>query len=162
MELHFLRHAIAADPSKHRDDAARPLTDEGVEKMEKAAKGIRSGFSFDRVVSSPYVRARQTAEIVMKAVGFEGKLQLSEAMTPDGDFKALARLVSTFGDAESVLLVGHQPSISRFVSQLVAGRPDAAIDFKKGALCRLEVLQKDPLSGVLKAFLPPKCLQEMR
>jgi phosphohistidine phosphatase len=161
MELHFLRHAIAADPAKYRDDAERPLTSEGVQKMEKAAKGIAAEFSFDRVVSSPYVRARQTAEIVMKAAGFEGKLQLSDAMTPDGDFKALARLAATFGDDESVLLVGHQPSISRFVSELVAGRPDASIDFKKGALCRVELLQKDPFSGVLKAFLSPKYLQSM-
>jgi phosphohistidine phosphatase len=164
MELYFLRHAIAAEPgsAKFRNDSERPLTPEGVEKFEKAAKGIRkAGLTFHRIVSSPYVRARQTAEIVAKEIGFEGKVAFSDAMTPEADFRALAKLVAEFGDAEDVLLVGHQPSIGRFVSQLIAARPDASIDFKKGALCRVELLQKDPAVGVLKGFFSPKFLQKL-
>lgn len=164
MELYFLRHAIAAglDGAKFKSDSERPLTEEGIDKMEKAAKGMReAGFMFHRIVSSPYVRARQTAEIAAEALGFGGKIIYSDALIPEADFKSLSRLIASFGDAEEVLLVGHQPSIGRFVSQLIVGRPDASIDFKKGALCCVELLQKDPAAGVLKSFFSPKYLQKL-
>ncbi len=164
MELYFLRHAIAADPdgSKYRSDAERPLTGEGVEKMTRAARGFKkAGIGFDRIVSSPYVRARHTAEITAKELAFQGKIAFSDALKPESDFKSFGKLLQSFEDGEKVLFVGHQPSISTFVSILFTGRPDASIDFKKGALCRVDLDRTDPPGGSLKWFLPSKFAQKL-
>ncbi len=164
MELYFLRHAIAADPdsSKYRLDAERPLTGEGIEKMGRTARGFKkAGITFHRIVSSPYLRARHTAEITAKELDFDGKIAYADALKPEADFKNFSKLLQSFKDDEKVLLVGHQPSIGSFVSCLCAGRPDASIDFKKGALCRVDLYRTDPPAGALKWFMPPKFAQKI-
>ena len=164
MELYFLRHAIAADPQTagFSEDSERPLVAEGVKKMKKAAKGMKSAVSmFDRVISSPYVRARETAEIVVNALAFPGTVEFSESLIPGADFREFAKLLKQFSGEDRVLFVSHEPTISHFVSRLVSSGQDVSIDIKKSSLCRVDLADGVAGHGQLKWLLSPKLLQSM-
>lgn len=136
MNLYILRHAIAVPRGtpEHKDED-RPLTKEGSRKMKLAAQGMRKmGLEFGRILSSPYLRARQTAEIVADV--FKLEVVLSEPLIPTASHRVLiANLVKIRED--SVLLVGHEPHLSEFVSVLACGTGDAQLELKKGGLCKL-------------------------
>ena len=161
MELYFLRHAIAAEPGTIAvsHDSERPLTSEGVEKMEQEAAGMRRmDLSFDSVVSSPYLRARDTASLVVKKLEFEGKVRYSEALVPNAEFKSFFELLKEFEPESRILFVGHMPSLGEFVSHLISGRGTVEVDFKKGGLCRVDLPQNlaPGILGKLAWFLTPK------
>ena len=164
MELYFLRHGIAADREEAQvaADAERPLTDEGIKKMTKAAEGMKKlGFSFDKIVSSPYVRARHTAEIAAEGIKFSGKIKFSESLTPESNFRLFSKLVNEFSENERVLFVGHQPTMGSFISELVTGANDFYFDMKKGSLCRVDLYPDiNPIRGELKWLLTSKILRQ--
>ena len=149
MELYFLRHAIAAESGDFEGkDSSRPLTEEGVEKMKKAAKGMKNlKIEPDAVLSSPYVRAAHTAEIVSRTLGFTHPIQYENCLIPSGSPKELLKLLRNFPVTSRLLLVGHQPSLGEFVSTLVFGQTVLSVDFKKGGLCRVDLPK--PEAGVL-------------
>jgi phosphohistidine phosphatase len=164
MQLYLMRHAIAhelgADGS--RTDAGRTLTTEGRANTRAAAQAMRRlELDFDAIWTSPLVRARQTAEIVAEVLKKNHCLQevpeLAPGASPERIVKALARL----DHGSSVLLVGHEPDLSRLVAFLVWGSLEAdRLDFKKGALCRLD--GEFGLGGgkaTLRWFLAPKQLR---
>ena len=94
--------------------------------------------SFDLILSSPYLRARQTAEIVAEALKARKKLELTDSLTPGGSPKKLVELLNQLQPApESVMLVGHEPYLSGLVSLLVSGEARSAVVMKKGGLCKL-------------------------
>lgn len=164
MELYFLRHAIAAERgSQYLDDASRALTDEGAEKMKKGAQGMKiMQLGIDRIVSSPYVRARQTAQIAAKGIDFKNEIEFSEALTPHANFPDLARLLVRFPPDARALLVGHEPSISGFVSVLISGEHNVQMDFQTGGLCRVDVDQLSPkIDSQLKWFLTSAQLRSL-
>ena len=98
------------------------------------------GLKFDLILSSPYVRARQTAEIVADVLGLKKKLEFSEDLTPGGDAKGLiVALNKREPQPENVLLVGHEPFMSGLIATLTSGDARVSIDFKKGGLCKLEI-----------------------
>ena len=162
MELYFLRHADAAgqltqDPAV---DSKRPLTTQGVEDTRRAAQGMkRMSLSFDRIVSSPYRRALETAEIVAQGLGYKGKIEPSDALRPGADFKAFSKLLSRFEGDESVLFVGHQPVLGEFISGLVFGEIHAAVDLKKGGLCHIETSELGGNLAELEWLLTSEQLQ---
>jgi phosphohistidine phosphatase len=143
MNLYLLRHGVAAELNARRlaSDSDRPLTPEGKRKLRQIARAMQAlELSFDLILSSPYLRARQSAEIV--AEGFEARKRLhcSENLIPGGSAGALvASLNQLHPTPENILLVGHEPDLSQLVSLLVTGRKDASIVFKKGGLCKLTV-----------------------
>ena len=140
MELYLLRHAIAVEPGTpcYDDDSQRPLTLEGRRKMRRAAKGMKAlGLEFDSIISSPYVRAKATAEIVGRILKARGKLSLSDDLAADGDPKALVGSLVRHDFHERVLLVGHEPYLSKLVARLIAGTASVSLKFKKGGLCKL-------------------------
>jgi phosphohistidine phosphatase len=143
MNLFLLRHGIAVErgtPGYERD-ADRPLTPKGERRLGRIADAMDAlGLKFDLILSSPYARARQTAEIVADALGLKKKLEFSESLTPDGDARALiAALNKLEPQPENVLLVGHEPFLSDLISMLTSGDAHVTIDFKKGGLCKLEI-----------------------
>jgi phosphohistidine phosphatase len=146
MNLFLLRHGVAVDRDPHSfpDDARRPLTLKGEDRIRLVSDAMRGlELSFDRIISSPYLRARQTAELVASALGLRSGLEFSETLAPDGDPKALFRLVNRVTPRpENLLLVGHEPYLSQLLSVLISGQPDAAIDFKKNGLAKMEVAQR--------------------
>jgi phosphohistidine phosphatase len=136
MELLIVRHAIAVehgDPAFENDDD-RPLTPEGIHKFRLAARGLKEvAPKLDRIVSSPLVRARQTAEILREVVSPHRKIDICEHLVPSGNHVELLAYVNRLG-AESVALVGHEPHLSSFTSHLLSGKEAVSfVEYKKGA-----------------------------
>jgi phosphohistidine phosphatase len=143
MKIHVLRHGIAVNRNDLdvENDAERPLTPRGKRQLRQAAAAMKKmGLRFDLVLSSPYLRAKQTAEIVAESLKLTKRLKLSDALAPDGSPKNLIRQLNESKPApENVLLVGHEPYLSCLISLLTTGGMDLAMDFKKGGLCKLEI-----------------------
>jgi len=142
MNLFILRHGVAVEPGSpgFENDADRPLIPKGERRLRAAAAAMKKmELSFDLILSSPLVRARQTADIVAGELKLKKQLQFSDALAPGGGMKNLARQLDERKPApENVLLVGHEPGLSRLISLLVAGDDSAAVEMKKGGLCKLE------------------------
>jgi phosphohistidine phosphatase len=162
MNLYILRHAIAVPRgTPEYKDEDRPLTKDGIRKMKAVAQGMRKlGLEFGSLLSSPYLRARQTAEIVGKV--FKLEVRLCEPLIPSIDHRVLiARLVKVRED--NILLVGHEPHLSELVSVLVSGNTDSQLELKKGGLCKL---RSDHLvygrCAVLEWVLTPAQLRKIR
>jgi phosphohistidine phosphatase len=153
-QLWLLRHGDA-EPHGTRPDAQRRLTERGERQSEAAGVALaRIGVSFDATLSSPKARARETAELALARMG-EGQspgLQLHEPLVGGYDARqALDALAGAGGDDGGVgpiLLVGHEPDLSRVVGDLTGGR----IDLKKGGLA---VVRLSGTGGELVLLLRP-------
>jgi phosphohistidine phosphatase len=141
MNLYLLRHGIAVDPSASGKDAERPLTPRGRRRLSQIAGAMRAlRISFDLILASPYVRAQQTAAIVARSLKLRKKLELFEALTPGGNPQALIQHLNGLRPKpKNILLVGHEPYLSKLVALLASGNTNMETDFKKGGLCKLEV-----------------------
>ena len=143
MNIYLLRHGIAAEPGALgiKTDAERPLIPKGEQRLREAAAAMdKMGLSFDEVISSPYLRAKQTAEIVAKYFKLQKNLMFLDDLIPGGNPQALIRQLNGLKPApENILLVGHEPYLSRLIALLSSGSPTATIEMKKGGLCKLEI-----------------------
>lgn len=157
MELYFLRHGIAAEAGPAgMGDAGRPLTKEGITKMQASARGMhRLGVQLDVLLSSPLVRARETAAIVARELGLE--LQLDEKLAPGCDIAQLFALLGEHRAAERVMLVGHEPDFSSLIGVLTGG---SQVLMKKGGLARVDIEQLEQGAGTLVWLLPPRALRQ--
>lgn len=159
MQVYLLRHGIAEDPIPGKPDSVRALTPEGKKKMRSIArKATASGLSFTLVLSSPYRRALETAEIMTSASDGAVETTKTNALLPHVHPREVWEELKANRDEQSVLLVGHDPQMSQLVGYLT-GAPDLQIDFKKGALCRIDFEQfgVQP-KGVLKWLVTPKLM----
>jgi phosphohistidine phosphatase len=165
MNLYIMRHGIAlpADDPSVAHDGERPLSNKGVRRMRKAAKGLRRlNIRFDSVLTSPLLRARQTAEIVASTLGIEARLEEISGLAPESTLEHLMFGLTRYQDREHVLLVGHEPLLSNTGAYLLSGRQPAnlALDLKKGSLCRIEIETLPASSpGKLHWLLTPKQLR---
>src|SRR5258708_1050473 len=141
MNLFILRHGLAVEPGtgRHAKDSERPLTPKGERKLWKIAEAIEAlEISVDWILSSPYVRARQTAEIIAEALDLRKRLELTETLTPAGSAKKLIDLLSERKPSpDDVLLVGHEPYLSELIARLISGGTNVSMTMKKGGLCKL-------------------------
>lgn len=140
MNLYIIRHAIAAQRGTpgYEDDSQRPLTDKGRKKMSKIAKGLRQlGIELDVILTSPYVRARDTAKILADEYNMVDQIRFTDNLIPPGDFKALIDEIQEKYDVESLALVGHEPMLGELISWLTTGSKNLQINFKKGGVCYL-------------------------
>jgi len=141
MNLYLLRHGIAVEPGTpgYAKDADRPLTPKGERKLLKIAAAMRAlEIEFDRVLFSPYVRARGTAVIIAKELGLEKKLETCSALIPGGSLREVIDVLNHLKPApENVLLVGHEPSMSELAALLISGETNVSITMRKGGLCML-------------------------
>ena len=165
MNVYIVRHAIAVQRGTpdYEDDSQRPLTDKGIKKMKKIVKGLhRFGVDFDMVLSSPYVRARDTAKILVDEFGLEDQLYFSDHLIPPGNFEALIDEVRDKYDVQNLALVGHEPMLSQFISWLAAGNKEANLTLKKGgvALLSAQNLYRDRRAG-LEWLLTPALMVEL-
>lgn len=136
MNLYLIRHAIAVD--EHEDDSQRPLTDKGRRKMRQIAKGLRAlGVEFDLILSSPYVRASETAEVVADVFKMKKEVVFSENLVPLGDPNLLIAEMNEKYTADSVALVGHEPFLTSLIGLLIADNTNVDITLKKGGVCSL-------------------------
>src|SRR3974377_2156446 len=125
MNLYVLRHGLAVEPGTpdFARDSDRPLTPEGERKLAQIAKAMKAlELSFDLILTSPFLRARQTAEIVAQALKLSKKLEFSDTLAPKGSIKKLVELLNRMDPApDSILLAGHEPYLSELISLLVSG-----------------------------------------
>jgi len=143
MNLYFMRHGIAADRADSgagSGDRERALTPKGIKRMHKAAQGLVAlSLPFDRILTSPLERARQTAKIVAQTLRIEDRLEEIQQLRPDQSVQDLLSGLAGFATEKEILLVGHEPLLSNTVSFLLSGTVGAEIRLKKGGLCCLEV-----------------------
>jgi phosphohistidine phosphatase len=162
-ELYLIRHGIAEERGeKWPDDNKRPLTDEGMERLREEGRGlVRLGVTFDIVLTSPLVRTRQTAEIIASAFDDRPNVVIADSLAPGGTFQAVVADLEKHGKKTQLALVGHEPDIGELAARLVGAR--RAIEFKKGAVCRIDVDALPPAApGALRYFLPPKLLRAVK
>ena len=160
MELFILRHGIAVEKGvKGFLDCERPLTQEGIRQMRLVAKAIKKlKFSFDLIWTSPYTRAKETAEIVAKTLRLMNRLKTSKLLEPDADMRQLIPpLKEKSKTTNCMLIIGHEPFLSQFISMLATGKTKLNLVLKKGGLCRLTL---DPSKSMPCASL--ECLMTPR
>lgn len=163
MNLHLLRHANATErPPVGGGDIDRPLTEEGREKCQALGDAMqRLGLKFHVVLSSPAVRARETAELVRARLRPVPRLEILDALWIGGSRAALLRrLKRQPATRREILLVGHEPDLSALLAHLVAGGPEMRTIFKKGGLARLAITTlRDGRCAALEWLLTPRQLR---
>ena len=165
MKLYLIRHSNAVDPGTpgYEDDSLRPLTEKGRDKMKDIVYALKAmEVKPDRIISSPYVRARETAEIVAKVLKYKQELAFSDTLVPEGNADQIIGEINEKYSVDELILVGHEPCLSGLIGILIAGNPDLAIDLKKGGVCclltdNLRIERK----AVLEWLLTPKILNEL-
>jgi phosphohistidine phosphatase len=163
MDLLVIRHAIAVEREEFEgDDDARPLTEEGRRKMAEIAAGLRLLVPrLDLLVSSPLVRARQTAEIVAASYGGHG-IEQTSALTPDAPLADFEKWAGTQEKA-TLAVVGHEPHLGTLVTWLLSGIEDSRVELKKGAACLVRFDDRvKRAEGVLVWSLTPWQLRHLR
>lgn len=166
MKLLIIRHAKAEErPTTglfKKKDASRRLTDEGRKIMRKIAKALREiAPAIDMLVSSPLVRARETADIVADVFGLKNVSE-QPLLAPDGDKQALINWLKEQPAEHTVAIVGHEPHLSSFASLLIGGKDEALLVLKKGASCLIEFNDiPAPGAGKLSWLLQPAQLKKI-
>jgi phosphohistidine phosphatase len=162
-EWYLVRHAIAEPRgSRWPDDTRRPLSRGGVRRFTEVARGLRAlGVECERVLTSPLVRATQTARLLSKGLGGRPRMSVTAALAPG---VAAARVVaecSRLAGARRVALVGHEPDLGVLAAFLVGAR--APFPLKKGGICRIDVPahRVGPGTGTLVWFAPPRLLRRV-
>jgi phosphohistidine phosphatase len=155
MKLLVIRHGPAGDAEKWRaegrDDRLRPLTPDGKDDMRQVAAGLATMIpQVDVLLSSPLIRASQTAQIV--ADEYHCKIETTDALLPEKDSEATLRELKTRPE-QTIGVVGHEPHLSAFITFLLAGKPESFIDLKKGGACLLELESAAPGSATLQWLL---------
>jgi phosphohistidine phosphatase len=167
MELFLLRHGIAVERGDldYKNDAERPLTAKGRRELRRVAAAMRKmKLSFDLMLSSPLVRAKQTAEIVAMELKLQKLLKFSDTLKHGNNAKTLIGGLNHLKPApEKILLVGHEPDLGELISLLVSGKPDANFALKKGGLAKLEIVKKLSAGrcATLVWLLTPKLMERM-
>ena len=149
MNLYFMRHGIAVDPADPSVSAneERPLSNKGAKRLRRSARGMRFlGIPFDAVLTSPVLRARQSAEIVAATLGIESSLEEISGLAPEGTVEQLLFGLTRYQERQHLLLVGHQPLLGAAIGFLLTHHADNELDLKlrRGSLCRVEVSALPP------------------
>jgi len=163
MKVYLLRHGIAADVGgKITSDGERPLTADGIAIMKEEARGMNKlGVSPDRILSSPLVRAHDTAKVVADILGCADMIEIVNSLSIPCDRQALVKRLAKEDPHATVMLVGHDPDMSQLPGYLI-GLPSLRIPFKKGTLCRVDVTGFAPKAdGEIRLLLHPKQLRSV-
>jgi phosphohistidine phosphatase len=165
MKLYIVRHAIAVPhgtPGINEDE--RALTGEGMSKMRQGAEGLRAlGYIPDLILSSPLTRARQTAEVLLNTFGKGIRIEIAPALAPSGKRQELYHDFTQYEkELDSLMIVGHQPSLGEIAGEIAFGSPEHFIELKKGGACviDLESVRGIP-KGSLVALLTPSILRRI-
>ena len=160
IELYFLRHAHAGDPEAWTgDDAARPLSDKGEKQAERLGTFLAGvGFKPDAIVTSPKLRAAQTAEIVARHLGIQ--ISFDDRLAGAFEVETLETLLRDASDPVRPVVVGHDPDFSDVLAELSGA---SQLPMPKGALARVDI--ERPLragGGTLRWLVPPDLLKPAR
>ncbi len=161
-----MRHGPAVDkniPLFRDRDSERPLTEDGIKKVAKAAKGLKKIVpDIACIFSSPLKRAFETAIIVAQEYGFKKKIEVIKELAPGGSMKMLALTIAEHKACNSILLVGHEPDLSVMIGFML-GSMNISIVLKKGAVARLDMDGLPPENTTKLVWLmQPKQLRAIR
>lgn len=159
--LYFLRHGLADRSAFHgTDDRLRPLTPTGRRRLHRAGRNLaQAGWRPDLILTSPLVRAVQTAEIVAGEADLLDCLEVEDSLACGFGLQDLRQLLAGRREAREMALVGHEPDFSTVVWALTGGTdPVSRIVFKKGCLARVDLLDEEEPAGELAWLIPPKFL----
>ena len=160
MIVYFLRHASAgqhkANPAK---DERRPLDKDGIRQAHDIGRALAAlDVQLDAVLSSPLKRSTQTAAVVANETGFEAKLEIVDGLRPEASFASFQALMRKHETQDAILVVGHNPNLSEFLSLLVsAGTNKQAMDLRKGAVAKVELTGRR--TATLQWCLTPKVVR---
>jgi phosphohistidine phosphatase len=164
-EFYIMRHGLAVTRGSagFSDDSKRPLTPEGKQKMRQISDGLsRLGFDVDWIVTSPLVRAVETAEIVAESLGKNVPMDFCDALSPGGSAEALISFLAKRPNRKRVLVIGHEPDLSEMAARLLGAGRHANLAFKKGGCCLITFTEFPPKSpGQLVWWLTPRLLRKM-
>ena len=162
MQLYIVRHGIAIDREDANcpSDAERYLTEEGIEKTEQIAQGVAAmGATADLFLSSPYVRALQTAEIFSSALEYpKQKIQRTDLLLPGGEPSMLFRELAKDKQSSAIFLFGHVPHLDDVIATAL-GSKHHITSLKKGGVAFLELKRISPPSAELVWLATPKLLR---
>jgi phosphohistidine phosphatase len=162
-ELYFVRHGLAEERGDAwPDDTKRPLTEEGMSRLRRAVRGLSGmGVSIDVVLTSPLVRARQTADIVAGGLDPRPSIVNVDSLAPAGSYAAVLADLEKHSRKCRLALVGHEPMLGELAARLIGSRHP--IEFKKGGVCRIDVEDLPPAGpGDLRWLLTPKILRALK
>ncbi len=162
MHLYLIRHGIAAEPEAYATDAERPLTKEGDRKTRKVAQRLYElEIQFDLILTSPLLRATQTAQI-LQTVGLSSQIEESAALAPSGDIQNWLEWYQQWQEkgSRSLALVGHQPDLGNWAETLLWGRTQDTLILKKAGTIGLILPETGSPVGRSQMFclLSPKFL----
>ncbi len=139
MQVHLLRHGIAEDGHAGLPDADRALTSEGRKKLRQVLQlAAKANVQPTLILSSPLKRAMQTAEIAKRTLGYHGEILQTKALAPGSNVEHVWDELRGHRDENSLLLTGHNPQFEHLAGYFL-GHPSMKIDFKKGALLRIDI-----------------------
>ena len=157
MQLYILRHGVAENGKPGGSDADRALTADGKKKLRETLRVVqRAGVAPELIISSPYLRAMETAAIATEVFTYKEAVLQTKVLIPAEDPKPVWEEIRIHKSAASLLLVGHEPLLSALAAFLL-GAPSVYVDMKKGAILRIDIdsFGAQP-RGVLKWMLVPK------
>ena len=160
MKVYLVRHGIAVERigGAILNDSMRPLTDDGRAETKQVAHALkRLNVKPDLIVSSPLVRAKQTAEILKDVIGHVEEVQITDTLAPGGSATDVYKFLRQFNKIDEVFLVGHEPDMGRLTATMLRAGHQCEIPFKKAGVCRVDIYDLPPTSpGTLKWFITPK------
>lgn len=157
MQIYLLRHAIAEEGEAGKADRDRALVPEGRKKLKEVLRLARQAdTAISLILTSPYRRARETAEIVADLLANEAEVVETKTLEPDGQVEAVWSDLRAHKPIDSVMLVGHEPLLAALVAFLL-NSSSLRVDFKKSALVRLDIdsFTAQP-HGTLRWMITPK------
>ncbi len=159
MDLLFVRHGIAEEHSGHKPDEERSLTDEGRRKTCRVAERLHTlDVRLELILTSPLVRARQTAQILLEAK-IAPRIEVFAPLAPGGTLDQLRDWLTERPAVGAIGLVGHQPGLGLWAEALIWGTARHGLEIKKAGVVRIELGQPQG-QGQLQWFLPPRVLLE--
>lgn len=159
MIIYFLRHASAGKSLLNaKKDAQRGLDEEGILQARYVGRLLAMmDVQVDQIVSSPLKRARQTASLVANELAYESALQLDDALRPEAEFEKFQSMLARYRKYEAIIVVGHNPSLAEFLSKSISA--DAQIEFKKGAVAKVEMSGRE---GALQWLVTAKIARALQ
>jgi phosphohistidine phosphatase len=163
MELYIIRHGKSEENSQNiSSDTKRKLTETGIHELEYIAKALKNfDIQIDYVISSPLVRAQESAEIVAKYLLVKkNKIIIWNELKPESNILDIHKKLLKLSPDAKILLVGHNPHLINLISSIISPKCNVAINLKKGGFASMSVnSSKSRIVGTLRSILTPKQLK---